>query len=153
MAWDPSGNKSQLSAATDHPHPPTGTGMGTTYHLMDLGASWPTPSFLRPTEKGMSTSTMMRPGLLGTTRVWAGDQFSRWATEDHKEWGLAKVPELGSRTWVLCYRSLRDCWAISLFQVQTSYRWQPTNLAMCSGYSTPRLLRPLCPLSTPSATH
>lgn len=26
------------------------------------------------------------------------------------------------------------------------------NLAMHSGYSTPRLLRPLCPLSTPSAT-
>lgn len=45
--------------------------MGTTCPSMDLGASWPTPSSPRPTEKGMSTSTMMRPGPSGTTRVGA----------------------------------------------------------------------------------
>lgn len=63
--------------------------------MMDLGASWPTPSSPRPTEKGMSTSTMMRPGPSGTTRVGAGAPLSGGALSRPRSRARALRP-LGS---------------------------------------------------------
>lgn len=76
--------------------------MGTTCPLTDLGASWPTPSSPRPTEKGMSTSTTMRPGPSGTTRVGAGAPLSGGALPRPQSRARAWHPAAGARALPGC---------------------------------------------------